>query len=117
MVPAISAFNASAFCARTISAAKFADRSSAVEELEPSSVVILVSNTLPTSAADAVAAFPAIFKLVTGVVDTTVNGAVPVATVDLITLADALPPTLISWATPIPPTVVIEPVFAFTEAV
>ena len=117
MVPAIFAFNASTPCARTISAAKLADISPTLAALEPSSVVILVSNTLPTSAADAVAAFPAIFKLVTGVVEVTINGAVPVATVDLTTFAEAVPPTLISWATPIPPRVVIEPVFAFTEAV
>ena len=37
--------------------------------------------------------------------------------VDLITLAVAFPPTLISCATPIPPSVVIEPVFEFIEAV
>ena len=61
--------------------------------------------------------------MVTGVVDTTVNGAVPVATVDLITLAFTLPvtvvfpPTLISCETPIPPRVVIEPVNALTEGV
>ena len=88
-------FATSAAWARVTSAAKLLDKSPVLAALEPSSVVILVSNTLPTSAADAVAAFPPIFKLVTGVADITVNGAVPVATLELNTFAVAFPVTFI----------------------
>ena len=76
----------------------------------------MVSNTLPGWAADAVDAFPSIFKLETGVDDITVNGAVPEETVELIIFAVTFPPTLMSCDTPIPPSVVIEPVDVFTDA-
>jgi len=51
----------------------------------------------------AVAAFPPILKFATGVVDATVNGAVPVATFDTITGAVKLPVVvrLVPVATPI----------------
>ena len=49
--------------------------------------------------------------------EVTTNGAVPVATVDVITFAFAVPPIFISCPTPIPPVVVIAPVNVLTDAV
>ena len=91
----------SAACARVTSAAKLLDKSPTDALLAASIVIIRVSNVLPGSAAVAVAAFPPIFKLVTGVVDITVNGAVPVVTVELITVALTFPPAFISCETSI----------------
>ena len=73
----------SAICARKDSVFKLLDKS-VTTLLIP---LIRLSNMLPAFAADAVAALPPMCKFATGVIELTSNGAVPVATVDLITLA------------------------------
>ena len=68
-----------------------------------------------------VPAFPPILKLVTGVVDVTTNGAVPVITVDVIIFAlefpviETFPPIFISCPIPTPPVVVIDPVVVLID--
>ena len=73
----------SAICARKDSLSRLLDKSVTTLLI----VSIRLSNILPGFAADAVAALPPICKLVTGVIELTAKGAVPVATVDLITFA------------------------------
>jgi hypothetical protein len=65
----------------------------AIEVALPTLVIgpVKLALVVTVPAVVAVAAFPPIFKLATGVVEVTINGAVPIATVDTNTLPDTLP--------------------------